>query len=161
MLPGISLVLSTHWHNQSQDDTSKPLGGGTDLLAIPASPPHSGDTLDGAVDRRRQTRRGREVDLPGAVATVPCLPVVHGDPLTADGIEEALAEAVLAVAVEGEGVAAEAAVTPGAVAVPGVGGDLGDSQRNDCERGDGELHVELRFLERFREPLKAKIVLKT
>lgn len=78
--------------------------------------------------------------MPPAVAQVPALPVVHGQTLATDSVQETLSPTVLAVAVELERQSLEAAVVPGTVASPVV---REDGRGRDGESEDGaevELH---------------------
>lgn len=84
-----------------------------------------------------------EVSLPPAIISLPALPVVNSDALASDGIQEALAGSILAVALELEGKTLEATVVPGAVALPVVShGGRGRGSHESCDSCEGELHVE-------------------
>lgn len=84
-----------------------------------------------------------QVSLPPAIIPLPALPVVDSEALASNGGEEALAVSVLAVALELEGKALQAAIAPRAVALPAIShggrGRGSHESRNGCE---GELHVE-------------------
>ena len=84
-----------------------------------------------------------QVSLPPAIITLPALPVVNSEALSSNGCKEALAVAILAVALELEGKTLEAAIAPRAVALPAIShGGRSRGSHESCDRGEGELHSE-------------------
>jgi hypothetical protein len=84
-----------------------------------------------------------QVSLPPAIIALPALPVMNSEAFSTNGGQKTLAVSILAVALELEGKALQAAIAPRAVALPAVShggrGRGSHESRNGCE---GEVHVE-------------------
>jgi hypothetical protein len=113
------------------------------LLVRPTSSPGTSNLLDGIVDLPSKPGSSAQVNLPPTIVIgLPCLPVVNRKAFATDGRQETLSRSVLAVALELEGQALEAAVVPGAVALPiSCHGCWGGSSYKSCDSCEGELHI--------------------